>query len=99
MPAAADEDLLFQGQRSAPGQPMLSSTLTRLVKSWCAAINLRGNYGSHSLRKTWGYHQRTRFGASLPVLMHAYGHSSQAITLEYLCIQPEEIGSIYNNEI
>jgi integrase len=96
---AADEALLFTGQRSRPGQPLTVSHLVRLVKSWCRVINLRGNYGSHTLRKTWGYHQRTRFGASLPVLMHAFGHSSQAITLEYLCIQPEEIGSLYTNEI
>ena len=26
------------------------------VSQWCEAINLKGNYGSHSMRKTFGYH-------------------------------------------
>ena len=33
-------------------------TVNQKVKSWCRTINLKGNFGSHSLRKTWGYHQR-----------------------------------------
>jgi len=73
--------------------------LNFLVKKWCADINLRGNYGSHTLRKTWGYIQRTHFGHSLPELMEVYGHATQKQTLAYLCIQPEEIKKIYANEI
>ena len=37
---------------------MTVSSVHRLVKSWCRDIGLKGNYGSHSLRKTFGYHQR-----------------------------------------
>jgi len=90
-----DDDLLFRGQRG----PLTVPSLTRLVKSWCKAINLQGNFGSHSLRKTWGYHQRVTFGRSLPELMVCFNHGSQKQTLDYLCIQPEEIRSIYANEI
>jgi integrase len=70
-----------------------------LVKKWCGSINLQGNYGSHTLRKTWGYIQRTHFGHSLPELMEVFGHATQRQTLTYLCIQPEEIKKIYSNEI
>ncbi len=90
-----DDDSLFRGQRG----PLTVPSLTRLVKSWCAAINLQGNFGSHTLRKTWGYHQRVTFGRSLPELMVCFNHSTQKQTLDYLCIQPEEIRSIYANEI
>jgi hypothetical protein len=62
-------------------------------------INLRGNYGSHTLRKTWGYHQRVTFGQALPVLCEVLGHSTQRQTLAYLCIQAEEIRSVYANEL
>lgn len=31
----------------------------------------------------------------VPLLMRAYGHSSEAQTLEYLCIQPKEINELY----
>ena len=90
-------DYLFMGQR---GHMALSvPSLSRLVKSWCAAINLKGNYASHSLRKTWGYQQRVKFGVGLPELMVCFNHSSQKQTLDYLCIQSEEIRDIYSNEI
>ncbi len=74
-------------------------SVNRLVKSWCRAINLKGNYGSHTLRKTWGYHQRVTFGVGLPELMVCFNHSTQRQTLEYLCVQPEEIRSVYANEL
>jgi integrase len=91
----ADENLLFTGQRG----PLTVPSVHRLVKGWCRAINLRGNYGSHSLRKTWGYHQRVTFGVDIPRLMVCFNHSTQRQTLDYLCIQPEEIKDVYQNEL
>jgi integrase len=88
-----DADLLFTGQRG----PLTVPSVHRLVKSWCRSINLRGNYGSHSLRKTWGYHQRVTFGVDIPRLMVCFNHSTQRQTLDYLCIQPEEIRGVYEN--
>ena len=52
----------------------------------------------HTLRKTWGYQQRIRHNAPVALLMRAYGHSSEAQTLEYLCIQPDEIRNLYLNQ-
>jgi hypothetical protein len=40
-----------------------------------------------------------RFGAGLPELTEAFNHSNQAITLRYLCIQPDEVKSLYANEL
>ena len=91
----ADEDLLFTGQRG----PLTVPSVHRLVKGWCRAINLKGNYGSHSLRKTWGFHQRVTFGVDIPRLMVCFNHSTQRQTLDYLCIQPEEIKDVYQNEL
>jgi integrase len=86
-----DDDRLFQGQRG----PMTVNTVTRLVKHWCAAINLDGNFGSHTMRKTFGYHQRTRLNTSIPELMVMFNHSNQRQTLDYLCVQAEEIHEAY----
>ena len=91
-----DGDFLFRSQR---GPALTVSSVNRLVKQWCRAINLRRNYGSHTLRKTWGYHQRVTFGRGLPELMVCFNHSSQKQTLDYLCVQPEEIRSVYENEL
>lgn len=91
-----DGDYMFKSQRA---DVLTVQSVHRLVKSWCGAINLKGNYGSHTLRKTWGYHQRVTFGVGLPELMVAFNHSSQRQTLDYLCVQPEELKSLYENEL
>jgi len=89
---------LFQSQRKH-GQALTVPSVNRLVKQWCRSINLAGNFGSHSLRKTWGYHQRVTHKVDIPVLMECFNHSSQKQTLTYLGIQPEEIKSVYENEL
>ena len=95
-----------QNQREdAPLFPSLRSgaisvpTLCNLVKHWCIMADVAGHFGSHSLRKTWGYHQRVTFEAPLSVLVKAYGHSSERQTLDYLGIQPSEIEDLYKNEL
>ena len=74
----APGDYLFTGQR---GVWMVQYVSTK-VKNWCKRINLKGNYGSHTLRKSWGYHQRVTFGHSLPVLMSCFGHCNPAADAE-----------------
>jgi integrase len=92
----ADNHPLFKGRGN---EPLTVPSVNRLVKQWADAINLRGNHGSHTLRKTFGYQQRVTFGVGIPELMACFNHSSQRQTLDYLCIQPEEIRSVYANEI
>jgi integrase len=91
-----DSDYLFQSQRA---EVLIVPSVVRMVKQWCRAINLKGNFGSHTLRKTWGYHQRVTFGTDLPRLMVCFNHSTQRQTLEYLCIQADEIREVYENEL
>ena len=74
----ADDDPLFVGQRGRMTVP----TLSRMVSEWCNAVNLKGNFGSHSMRKTFGYHQRTRLNTSVAELMILFNHSSQRQTLD-----------------
>ena len=76
-----------------------SVTVISMVKAWCSKAGLRGNFGSHTLRKTWGYHQRKTFHRPIVLLTQAYGHSSEAQTLAYLCIQREEIEALYSSAL
>lgn len=93
----SDNEYLFQS-RKGKGQ-LTTPTLNSMVKSWCKDINLRGNYGSHTLRKTWGYQQRVQFNTSVPILMELFNHSTQKMTLQYLGIQPSELKDAYMREI
>ena len=90
-----DKDYLFTGQRGCLTVPGVNAK----VKNWCKALNLKGNYGSHTLRKTFGYHQRVTFKTDLPTLMEIFNHSTQKQTLNYLCVQPEEIKNVYEHEL
>lgn len=97
MPTADDGDYLFQSRKG--GQALCVPYLNSMVKGWCKGINLRGNYGSHTLRKTFGYIHRTVFNTDIPTLMQMFNHSSQKQTLTYLGIQPSEIKDAYLKEI
>jgi integrase len=90
-----NEDYLFTGQRGC----LTVETVSTLVKAWCRDVGLKGNYGSHTLRKTWGYWQRLERGTAIPLLMEAFGHATQQQTLAYLGIQSNEIAAIYELEL
>ncbi len=80
------------------GEVLTVPSVTRKVKSWCADVGLRGNYGSHTMRKTWGFWQYKR-GKPIPLLMEAFGHTTQKQTLDYLCIQAEDVAELYDMEL
>jgi len=70
-----------------------------MVRSWASAINLKGQYGAHTLRKTWGCEQRVCHGAGFEILCKRYNHSSPAITMGYLGIEDREVCEFLMNEI
>ena len=92
-----DDALLFQS-RKWKGQ-LTTPTMNALVKGWCKMIGLQGNYGSHSLRKTFGYIHRTQFNTDLPTLCQMFNHATQRQTLSYLGIQEQEVQDAYLKEI
>lgn len=93
-----DDDFLFKSRKG--NKPITIQTVNAYVKQWTSSINLKGNYGAHSLRKTWGYFQRKAFGVGFEVLCKRYNHASPAVTMRYLGITDKEVENILtNNEI
>jgi len=94
-----DTDYLFQSRNNDDGnsKPLTRETVSKMIKSWTAGLN--GNYSTHSLRKTWGYFQRKKFGVSFEVICKRFGHSSPVITMRYLGIESKEVNDILLNEI
>jgi len=86
-----DNAPLFFSQK---GQALEVRSLNRLVQQWTDSINLKGHYGSHSLRKTWGYIQRKEFGTPIELIQERYKHSSPSITRLYIGIEREEVEEI-----
>jgi integrase len=92
-----DEDYLFASRKR--NKPLQTKSINRLIKNWTKAINLKGNYGAHSLRKTWGYIQRTKHGVGFEIICKRFNHSNPAVTMRYLGIQDKEVHDILMNEI
>ncbi len=93
-PMRGDPDApLFLSRRCR--RALCVSSVNRLVKKWCRDIGLYGHFGSHTLRKTWGYHQRKINDAPVPLLMRAFGHRSEAQTMAYLHIQNRELRDLF----
>ena len=91
-----DEHALFLS-RKGWGEAITTDRLNIMVKEWCE--DLKGDYGSHSLRKTWGYHQRVRFKTDTPTLMRAFNHSSETQTLTYLGVEAKDVHAAFMNTL
>lgn len=92
-----DDDYLFASRKG--GAALTIPSVNRLIKSWTDQINLKGRYGAHTLRKTWGYIQRMQFGTPFEVICKRYLHSNPAVTMRYLGIQDKEVDDILLHEI
>ncbi len=86
-----DEWQLFRGRQGN----INTVGVNYLVKKWCRMINLKGRYGSHTLRKTFGFQMRVQHNISIPILMTIFNHATQKETLSYLGVQPDEIRDVY----
>jgi integrase len=95
--SSTSDNYLFKSRKGT--SHISSQSVGRLVKTWAAAINLNGNYGAHTLRKTWGYHQRVNHGVGFEILCKRYNHSSPSITMGYLGIESKEVRDVLMNEI
>lgn len=91
-------EYLFKS-RKGENRPLTIQAVNRLVKTWCKAVNLKGNYGAHTLRKTFGYVQRTVHGVGFELIAKRFNHSNPAVTMRYLGIEDKEIHGILMNEI
>lgn len=62
----------------------------------CKKVGLEERIGTHSMRKTFGYHHYQQF-KDIALLQKIFNHSSQLITLRYIGIDQEQIDYTYNN--
>ncbi len=58
------------------------------------SVGIRDRIGTHTLRKTFGYHSY-RKGVDLTKLQRIFNHSSPAVTLAYIGFTQDEIDDVY----
>ena len=74
-------------------KPIRRGQVWKLIATICEDVGLRGNFGTHTLRKTWGYHARLS-GVDLALIMHKLNHNSLAYTKRYLGITDDELEAV-----
>lgn len=53
------------------------------------------NFGTHSMRKTWGYWTYKESKYNIGLIMDTFNHSSQSITLRYIGINQDQKDELY----
>ncbi|MEC0434398.1 site-specific integrase [Bacillus subtilis] len=81
------EEYLFKS-RKGHNKPISRVHAWQIIKNAAAEVGLE-NIGTHSLRKSFGYHQ-FKNGTSLALLMDLFNHSSESITLRYIGITQDD---------
>ena len=91
-----EEGHLFQNR---DGGQISTQYINQFMKRACKEVGLQGNYGSHTLRKTWGYHQYRQYNAKITDLVWCFNHKTEQQTMDYLGLSIEEMGKLFMNEI
>lgn len=95
------DDYLFRSESNHGGnqnKPMNRKSVDRIVKNMCEEVGVHAKVSTHTLRKTFGYHQMVMSGndpRKLLLLQKIFGHSTVAQTLDYIGITREEIEDAY----
>lgn len=66
----------------------------RIIKKACEIAGLEECVGTHTLRKTFGYHHYQKF-KDIALLQKIFNHSTPEITLRYIGINQEQIENSY----
>ena len=93
-----ETEYVFQSMSNrgkATNKPLSRQSVLRVFKEVQEERDLAFNLGTHSMRKTFGYHQYLQRGKSLGALMQVFGHSSEATTLRYIGITQDDIDATY----
>ena len=85
--------IFFNTRTMNYSKPISRKMAWKFVTEICEAVGLRGNFGTHTLRKTWGYHAR-QSGVELALIMHKLNHNSLAYTKRYLGITDDELEAV-----
>nr|DAG45545.1 MAG TPA: site specific tyrosine recombinase [Bacteriophage sp.] len=94
-------DYMFRSESNRGGlqnQPIHRNSVDRILKGIAKALDLNIQMSTHTLRKTFAYHQMVMSNndpRKLLLLQKMMGHSTAAQTLDYIGITGEEIEEAY----
>ncbi|SFV03812.1 site-specific integrase [Alicyclobacillus macrosporangiidus] len=87
----SEDEPLFMSRK---GGALQRQQAWRILNRAARMVGIKERIGTHTLRKTFGYHAY-RQGQDIVLLQKLFNHSSPAITLRYIGIQQDEIDDVY----
>lgn len=101
-PGVSLSDYMFRNcsnNKKSKNEPLNPRSIYRILNDAADALDLNIRVGTHTLRKTFCYHQMVMShndSRKLLLLQKMLGHSSPAQTLDYIGITEEEIEEAYS---
>ena len=102
-PGIMEDDFVFKSRRG-DNTPITRQQAYRILNNAAEELGLvernsrgiivSGEIGTHTMRKTFGYHAYKN-GVSLELLMDIFNHSTQAMTLRYIGITESQKREVY----
>jgi Site-specific recombinase XerD len=86
------DNYLFWSQK---GSHLSRIQAYRVLKA-AAETNGIENFGTHSLRKTWGYWTYKESHYNVGLIMDTFNHSSPSITLRYIGVNQDQKDELYS---
>lgn len=88
-------DCLFKSRKHTKREHISVTQAYRVLKSAAEAVGIE-NFGTHSLRKTWGYWTYKASRYNIGLIMNVFNHSSQSTTLRYIGIDQDAKDELYS---
>ncbi len=86
------EDYLFHSQK---GGYVGRIQVYKVLKEGASVLGIE-NFGTHSLRKTWGYWTYKISKYNIGLIMDTFNHSSPSVTLRYIGINQDQKDELYS---
>lgn len=94
-----DNEYLIKSQKktkSGMEKPISREAAYMIIRDAARAIGFTGNVGTHTMRKTFGYHYYKKY-KNLARLQKIFNHREEQITLVYIGLDQETIDKEINN--
>src|SRR5574344_968065 len=83
---------------SVKGNRLERTMVYKIINRVCEKFNIEAHVGTHTLRKTFGYHHYKKF-KDIAILQKILNHSNPQVTMRYIGIEQDAIEKSYANFI
>jgi len=91
-----DEPLFLSRKEKRGKQTIGRQQAYRIINKIVRMVGLKEGYGTHTLRKTFGYHAY-QSGVDISILQKLFNHSAPSVTLAYIGITQDDLDDVYLN--